>query len=99
MRDATATYLDPDVLVIDEVGYLHHADSAANVLYGVVDGRYLKRRPMLVTTNKTTAQWGGVLHDHQLAEAIVDRLMERGTLIEFGGRSFRTRNQQRKDDA
>ena len=39
LREATAEYVAPHVLVIDEVGYLHHADDAANVLYGVIDPR------------------------------------------------------------
>jgi DNA replication protein DnaC len=93
LREATAAYLQPDVLVIDELGYLAHADNAANVMYGVIDGRYLERKPVLITTNKPLSQWGGVLHDPQLAEAIIDRLLERGSHIELGGRSYRTRNQ------
>ncbi len=85
LRDISARYIDPDVLIIDEVGYLHHASTAANVLYGIVDGRHRRHRPMLFTTNKPTAQWGDVLHDHQLAEAILDRVLERGTVIEIRG--------------
>jgi len=92
LREATAAYLQPDVLVIDELGYLAHADTAANVLYGVIDGRYLQHKPILITTNKPLSQWGTVLHDPQLAEAILDRLLERGTHLELDGRSYRTRH-------
>lgn len=92
LREATDAYLEPSVLIIDEVGYLHHADSAANVLYGLVDARHQKRRPMLFTTNKPTAKWGDVLHDHQLADAILDRVLERGSVIELRGRSYRTKH-------
>lgn len=52
MREALAEYLHPHVLVIDEVGYLTYGDDAANVLYHVVNGRHLKRRSMIFTTNK-----------------------------------------------
>ena len=92
LREATAAYHQGDVLIIDEVGYLHHADSAANVLYGVIDGRYHRKRSVLCTTNKPFHQWGEVLHDQQLAEAILDRLLERGTHIRLGGKSWRTRH-------
>lgn len=92
LRESTQAYLEPRVLIIDEVGYLHHANNAANVLYGLIDARYQARRPMLFTTNKTIPQWGDVLHDHQLATAIVDRVLERGSLIELRGRSYRTRH-------
>jgi DNA replication protein DnaC len=44
LREVTATYVQPHVLVIDEVGYLQHANSAANVLYGVIDQRCLSIR-------------------------------------------------------
>lgn len=92
LDEAIVQYLRPHVLVMDEVGYLTHAEDAANVLYRVVNERYLKGRPILVTTNKPLAAWGQVLHDGDLAEAILDRLLERGSHFEMRGRSYRTRN-------
>jgi DNA replication protein DnaC len=92
LRDATAGYVEPAVLVIDEVGYLQHADNAANVLYGVIDARCHKKRPMIFTTNKPLREWGEVLHDRHLAEAILDRILENGVHLDLTGRSYRTRN-------
>ena len=34
--------------------------------------------------------WGEVLHDNDLAEAIVDRVLERGRLLLLDGPSYRT---------
>lgn len=93
LRDATSAFVGPDVLVIDEVGYLHHADDAANVLYGVVDQRCQLRRPIVFTTNKELKTWGRVLHDAELAEALLDRVLERGEIIRLLGRSKRTPNE------
>lgn len=84
--------LHPHVLIIDELGYLSHATDAANVLYRVVNERYLKQRPVLVTTNKPLAALGDVLHDGDLAEAILDRLLERGAHFALRGRSYRTKH-------
>lgn len=92
LREATAAWALPDVLVIDEIGYLNHADNAANVLFGVVDQRYLDRKPMVFTTNKRLRDWGQVLHDRDLAEVILDRVLERGQHIKLGGLSWRTRH-------
>jgi hypothetical protein len=78
--------------VIDEVGYLVHPPDAANVLFQVVNERYLKRRPMIFTTNKPIDAWGQVLHDPDLAEAILDRALERGRVINLRGPSYRTRH-------
>ena len=71
MREAIAVYTHPHVLVIDEVGYLTYGSEAANVLFHVVN-EHLKRRPMIFTTNKSLRSWGRVLHDEDLAQAIVD---------------------------
>lgn len=90
MREALATYTHPDVLVCDEVGYLTYGSDAANVLFHVVNERHLKRRSMLFTTNKPLSAWGRVLHDDDLAETIVDRILERGRLLTLDGPSMRT---------
>jgi DNA replication protein DnaC len=93
LREVTTTYVQPHVLVIDEVGYLHHAAAAANVLWGIIDQRCLRRRPIVFTTNKEKLrEWGEVLHDHQLAEALLDRVLEQGLHIHLGGRSWRRRD-------
>jgi DNA replication protein DnaC len=87
---ALARALAPEVLVIDEVGYLNYGPYAANVLFPVVDKRYLKGdRPVLLTTNKDPAQWGAVLHDADLSQAILDRLLHQGEILKLGGASYR----------
>ncbi len=78
------------VLIIDELGYLPHATDAANVLYTIIDARYLRQRPTIFTTNKPLRHWGGVLHDNDLAEALLDRILENGRHIELTGKSWRT---------
>ena len=98
LRDALANYLHPHLLVIDEVGYLAYADDAANVLYHVVNARHLKKRPMIFTTNKSLAEWGKVLHDDDLARAIIDRVLERGRHIKLDGPSGRTKHLGLDDD-
>jgi DNA replication protein DnaC len=92
LDDALEPYVHPHVLVIDELGYQSYASDAANVLFRVVSLRHLKRRPIIVTTNKPLAALGQVLHDGDLAEAILDRLLERGTHYVLRGRSYRTRH-------
>jgi DNA replication protein DnaC len=92
LRHVLPTYTHPHVLVIDEVGYLTYGPDAANVLFQVVNDRALHHRPMIFTTNKPLAAWGRVLHDGDLAEAILDRVLERGRHLELRGPSFRTRH-------
>lgn len=92
-QEALSAYVQPSVLLIDELGYLTYGTDAANVLFHVVNERHRRKRPMLITTNKSPlTQWGDALHDHDLAEAIADRILERGRLILMDGPSYRTRH-------
>ena len=47
---------------------------------------------MIFTTNKPLSEWGKVLHDEDLAAAILDRVLERGRFIHLDGPSGRTRH-------
>lgn len=93
LDDTLAEYIEPDVLLIDELGYLAYGPDAANGLFQVIDSRYLSQKPVLITTNKevTAKHWGAVLHDTELAAAIIDRLLERGEVICLRGKSYRNR--------
>jgi hypothetical protein len=77
-------------LVVDEVGYLTYGTDAANMLFHVVNERHRRHRSMIFTTNKPLKAWGRVLHDEDLGQAIIDRVLERGRLIRLDGPSIRT---------
>lgn len=47
---------------------------------------------MIFTTNKSLQAWGKVLHHQDLADAIVERILERGRLVRLDGPSMRTRH-------
>ena len=47
---------------------------------------------MIFTTNKAVNDWGKVLHDEDMAAAILDRVLERGRFIHLDGPSGRTRH-------
>jgi DNA replication protein DnaC len=98
LHEALETYTHPHVLVIDEVGYIAYGPDAANVLYHVVNDRHLRKRPMVFTTNKPMNAWGRVLHDPDLAAAILDRVLERGRWITLDGPSGRTRHLKLEGD-
>ena len=97
LHETLSLYIRPHVLIVDEVGYLTYGTDAANVLFQVVNERYLARKPVIFTTNKPVDAWGRVLHDPDLAEAILDRVLERGRLIEMRGTSYRTRHLKNSD--
>src|SRR5690606_8292446 len=47
---------------------------------------------------KPLAAWGHVLHDPDLAEAILDRVLEHGRHIPLRGSSYRTRQHRSPED-
>jgi len=92
LQQSLLTYTRPHVLLVDEIGYLSYGPDAANVLFHVVSDHHLRKRPMIFTTNKPLSEWGKVLHDEDLAAAILDRVLERGRFIHLDGPSGRTRH-------
>ena len=97
LAETLARYVHPFVLVVDEVGYLTYGTDAANMLFHVVNDRHRKKRAMIFTTNKPLSGWGRVLHDEDLAHAIVDRILERGRMLTLDGPSMRTHHLGRDD--
>ena len=52
-------FTGPQLLAIDEVGYLNYDNRYADLLFEVVTRRYLTV-PVLITTNKPFSEWGDV---------------------------------------
>jgi len=92
LAEVLERYTAPHVLVVDEVGYLTYGTDAANMLFHVVNDRHRRKRSMIFTTNKQTEAWGSVLHDDDLAQAIIDRVLERGRVLKLDGPSIRTKH-------
>jgi DNA replication protein DnaC len=89
LNAALKPFTQPHVLIIDEMGYLGYGPGAADVLFQVVDQRYQQGKPILFTTNKPLRLWGRVLHDEELARAILDRTLHFGEYLKFSGASYR----------
>ena len=86
------TYTAPTVLVIDDVGLLPMRTSDASaVFFEVVNTRYEKGHPTIVTTNRGLPDWGTVFGDTVVAAAILDRLMHNAIVFNIKGPSWRLR--------
>lgn len=86
------TYTAPTVLVIDDVGLLPMRSSDASaVFFEVVNTRYEKGHPTIVTTNRGLPDWGTVFGDTVVAAAILDRLMHNAIVFNIKGPSWRLR--------
>ncbi len=85
------TYLRPNVLVIDEVGYQPLERAQANLVFQVISKRYEKGSTLL-TSNKSFGEWGQVFGDEVLATAILDRLLHHCDVVAINGPSYRLKN-------
>lgn len=83
-----AAYLKPDLLVLDDFGLRPLPPNGPEDLYDLIDGRY-ERRSILVTSNRAPDEWAEILGDPLLANAGLDRLLDRAHIVEITGRSYR----------
>ena len=81
-------FTQPQLLAIDEVGYLNYDNRYADLLFEVVTRRYLQR-PILITTNKPFAEWTDVFSSAACVVTLVDRLIHRSELVSLDGESYR----------
>jgi DNA replication protein DnaC len=78
----------PQLLCIDELGYLSYDTRHADLLFEVVSRRY-EHKSILITTNKPFAEWGEVFPNATTVVTIVDRLVHRCELVALDGDSYR----------
>lgn len=80
----------PQLLIIDELGYLPMPGEAASHLFQVVSRRY-EHGSVVLTTNRGIADWGQIFDDTTVAVAILDRLLHHATVLSITGDSYRMR--------
>ena len=83
-------FTGPQLLAIDEVGYLTYDNRYADLLFEVVTRRYLKL-PVLITTNKPFSEWADVFSSAACVVTLVDRLIHRSEIVHLDGESYRLR--------
>lgn len=83
------TWAKPQLLIVDELGYLSFDARGADLLYQVFNKRY-QRVSTIVTTNLAFKDWGKLFHNTAAASAIADRLVHKGLLIRIAGKSRRS---------
>jgi DNA replication protein DnaC len=80
----------PQVLIIDELGYLPMPGEAASHLFQVISRRY-EHGSIILTTNRGIADWGAIFEDTTVATAVLDRLLHHASVLSVTGNSYRMR--------
>ena len=82
-------YLNPSLLIIDELGYLPVDKKGADLLFQVISKRY-ERGSIILTTNKQFKKWPEIFNnDSTLTSAVLDRLLHHAETVVIEGPSYR----------
>jgi len=95
LRRRLQHYAAPDLLLIDEVGYLSYSNRHADMLFELVSRRYL-HKSTIVTTNRRFADWGEVFPNAACVVSLVDRLMHRAEVVRIEGDSYRQKEAEER---
>ena len=86
-------YLRPQILVIDELGYLPIDQLGANLLFQVFSKRY-EKGSIILTTNKAFKKWPSIFNnDSTITSAVLDRLLHHAETSVIQGPSYRMKDQ------
>jgi DNA replication protein DnaC len=89
---ALRQYARPQILVLDELGYLPIDKQGADLIFQVVSQRY-ERGSIVLTTNRPPKEWDKVFNDATVASAVLDRLAHHSEIVVIDGKSFRTQRE------
>ena len=101
LKRRLASYVRPQLLVIDEVGYLSYSNRHADLLFEIVSRRY-EEKSILVTTNRPFGEWNEVFPNASCVVSLVDRLVHRSEILTIEGESYRfkeAKDRQRRQAA
>jgi len=98
LRRRLRHYAAPDLLMIDEVGYLSYSNRHADLLFELISRRY-QHKSTVVTTNKPFAEWGEVFPNAACVVSLIDRLMHRAEVVRIEGKSYRQKEADEREAA
>ncbi len=91
-------YARPDLLVIDECGYLAYDAHAADLLFEIVNHRD-EHNSVVLTTNPAFKEWNTVFPNATCIAALLDRLTQHADVTLIEGDSYRMRESQMEAEA
>jgi len=86
-------YIKPEILVLDELGYLPIDKSGADLLFQIISARY-ETGSTVITTNRAFQDWPAIFNnDSTLTSALLDRLLHHAQTVVIEGQSYRMKDQ------
>ena len=93
------TIAKPNLLIIDELGFVPFSDNGARLLFDVFASRY-EKGSIAVSTNLSFDKWVQVFGSPELTAALIDRFTHKCLIFNFQGKSVRFLDaKKRKENA
>lgn len=89
-------YRKPQVLIIDELGYVALDTQASNLFFQVISSRHDAELGTIATTNLPFGKFNQIFANDAIAHAIVDRLVNDAEVFYMEGDSYRPHQRQEK---
>lgn len=96
LRRKLKYYTQPQILVVDEVGYLSYSNRYADLLFEIISRRY-HEKSTVITTNKPFAEWRDIFPNAACVVSLIDRLVHRSEIINIEADSYRLK--EAKEDS
>lgn len=89
LKQELRKYLKPDLLIMDELGYLPIDNKGADLLFQIISQRY-EQGSIIITTNRVFKEWPKIFNnDSTLTSALLDRLLHHAEATLIEGDSYR----------
>jgi len=88
-------YTMPDLLILDELGYMPCDADAADLLFRIISKRH-ETRSVVITTNLAYKQWGTLFGDAPCLSALVDRFAQHCHVLDIDADSWRDKERLEK---
>jgi DNA replication protein DnaC len=93
LKTGLKKYLQPSLLILDELGYLPIDKHGADLLFQVISCRY-EKASIVISSNRAYKDWPTIFNnDATLTSAILDRLLHHAETVLIEGKSYRMKEQ------
>jgi DNA replication protein DnaC len=96
LESELSKYRRPDVLIIDELGYVSLDTQASNLFFQVISARHDASLGTIATTNLPFGKFNQIFANDAIAHAIVDRLVNEAEVFFMEGESYREHQRKEK---
>lgn len=87
----------PDLLLVDEVGYLSYSNRHADLLFELISRRY-EHKSTVITTNRAFKEWHEVFPNAACVVSLIDRLVHRCEMVAIEGDSYRLKEAKARSE-